>query len=226
VVQATVNAQSAPTGRSGRPIRRWLRWFSLLFATVLLAAVAAHAHVLHTASPHVYTAFSVPTADCIVVPGARIHPDGQPFHLLQDRLEAALSLWRAGKARHILLSGRGGGGVGDDEVGAMRRWLAGHGVPDTAMVDDGLGLRTLDTMQRAAGTFGMRSAIVVSNPFHVARAVFLGRHCGLETYGVEAPYGRDYSTGTMVKNVGREVAARVWAWLDVFVFGVATRSRG
>jgi vancomycin permeability regulator SanA len=66
---------------------------------------------------------------------------------------------------------------------------------------------------------GARSAIVVTNPFHVPRSVFLGVHCGLDVRGVAAPYGSDYSTWTMWKNEGREVAARVWAWLDVFVFG-------
>ncbi|MBL8754773.1 MAG: YdcF family protein [Planctomycetes bacterium] len=185
-----------------------------------------HSHVLLVASPHVLTADAVPVADCIVVPGARIHPDGRPFHLLQDRLETALRLWQTGKAPRILLSGRGSGGVGEDEVAAMRRWLESRGVPAVALVDDPRGLRTLDTMQRCGGTFGMRSAIVVSNPFHVARAVFLGRSCGLVTHGVEAPYGQDYSTGTMVRNVGREAAARVWAWLDVFVWGTSAVQGG
>ncbi len=204
-----------------QPIRRWLRVFGLAALLLVLAAGGMHMHVVGSAKVHTFAAAEVPAADCILVPGARIHPDGRPFHLLVDRLDAALQLWRAGKAPCLLLSGRGGGGLATDEVGAMRRWLEARGVPASAIRDDGLGLRTLDSMRRCRDEFGMGSAIVVSNPFHVARAVFLGRQCGLATFGVEAPYLREYSSSTMLKNRGREVLARVWAWLDVFAFGAA-----
>ena len=83
-----------------RPIRRWLRRFEL-------AAGGMHMHVVVAAKAHTFTAVAVPVADCILVPGARIHPNGQPLHLLVDRLDAALQLWRAGKAPCLLLSGRG-----------------------------------------------------------------------------------------------------------------------
>ncbi len=156
-----------------------------------------------------------------MVPGARIHADGQPFHLLAERLQSARELFFLGKAPRIVLSGRGGGGVDVDEVGSMRRWLVERGVPAAALVDDPLGLRTLDTMRRCREQYGMRTAIVVSNPFHVPRAVFLGQSVGLETFGVEAPYRREYSQSTMLRNEGREVVARVWAWWEVFVIGVA-----
>ena len=186
---------------------------------VLVVGGAMHTHVVLAASPHTFAAADVSAADCIVVPGARIHADGRPFALLADRLAAAFELWRDGKAPRILLSGRGGGGLAVDEVASMRRWLLERGVPPPALVDDPLGLRTLDTMQRCRDVFGMRSAIVVSNPFHVARCVFLARSVGLDATGVAAPYLTSYSTVTMAKNRGREVIARVRAWLDVFVLG-------
>ena len=197
--------------------RRW-RWF-LVALLLLLSVVAMHEHVVLSAQHRIYDAASVPRADCILVPGARIHADGQPYPLLADRLATALDLFRRGKSTQIVLSGRGGGGLAIDEVAAMRRWLAARGVPDDAMQDDALGLRTLDTMQRCGAVVGARSAIVVTNPFHVPRSVFLGVQCGLDVRGVAAPYGFDYSTWTMWRNEGREVAARVWAWLEVFVFG-------
>lgn len=67
----------------------------------------------------------------------------------------------------------------------------------------------------------MHSAIVVTNPFHVAPSVFLARSVGLDACGVEAAHRYDYSAGTILKNQGREGIARVWTWLDVFVFGAA-----
>ena len=76
------------------------------------------------AAPFVRAVADAPAADAIVVLGARIHADGRPYSLLVDRLVTAEDLWRHGKAPRIVLSGRGGGGVGDDEVAAMRRFLA------------------------------------------------------------------------------------------------------
>lgn len=195
--------------------RRWL----LAALGLVLSVVAMHEHVVRSAQHRIYDAASVPLADCILVPGARIHADGQPYPLLADRLATALELFRRGKSTRIVLSGRGGGGLAVDEVASMRRWLSARGVPADAMQDDALGLRTLDTMQRCGAVMGARSAIVVTNPFHVPRSVFLGVQCGLDVRGVAAPYGCDYSAWTMCKNEGREVAARIWAWLDVFVFG-------
>ena len=195
--------------------RRWL-FVALL---LLLAVVAMHEHVVRSAQHRIYDAASVPRADCILVPGARIHADGQPYPLLADRLAMALDLFQRGKSTRIVLSGRGGGGLAVDEVAAMRRWLSARGVPADAMQDDALGLRTLDSMHRCGAVMGARSAIVVTNPFHVPRSVFLGVQCGLDVRGVAAPYGSAYPAWTMWKNEGREVAARILAWLDVFVLG-------
>lgn len=219
-VVAAVEVGAVSNGGTPRVRRRWVRRVLAALVVVLLAGAAMHMHVLFAANAHTFASADVPVADCIVVPGARIHDDGTPYDLLADRLAAAQQLFAAGKAKVIVLSGRGGGGLDEDEVAAMRRWLASRGVPDAAMRDDPLGLRTLDTM-RNCRELGMRSAIVVSNPFHVARSVFLARAVGLDASGVEAPYGYAYSIGTMAKNRGREVFARVWAWLDVFVLGAA-----
>lgn len=206
------------------PGRRPAFWRRCAWAIAALALAAAgmHEHVRWSAAAHVVAVADAPVCDVLVVPGARIHADGSPYDLLVDRLETARQLFAQGKAPRILLSGRGSGGLAEDEVAAMRRWLVARGVPAAALVDDGEGLRTLDTMQRCRAASGARTAIVVSNPFHTARCVFLGRHCGLEVVGVEAPYGRDYSAGTMVRNQGREVLARVVAWCDVFVFGATS----
>ena len=67
-------------------------------------AFALHTHVLLAASPWTFAANAAPAADCIVVPGARIHEDGQPFDLLVDRLEAARELFACGRAPRIVLS--------------------------------------------------------------------------------------------------------------------------
>ena len=102
-------------------------------------------------------------------------------------------------------------------LGTLAGYLLARGVPATAMQLDPWGMRTLDSMVRAHDTFGLTRALVVSNGFHVPRAVFLGRAHGLDVTGVIAPERRTYSRETMWRNQAREVAARVWAWVDVYV---------
>lgn len=195
--------------------RRW-RWLLAGAAVALVALLAAHARVLTSAAPFVCSLGDAPVCDAIVVPGARVHRDGRPSHMLADRLHAACELFLAGKAPRILLSGRGGGGA-DDEVAVMRSWLVRAGVPAAALVDDPLGLRTRATMQRARDVYGAQSVLVVSNPFHVARAVFLGRAHGLAAFGVAAAPQVAYSRSVWWRNELREMLARPWAWLEVSV---------
>tara|TARA_R110002096_G_scaffold9362_22_gene37122 strand:+ start:499 stop:1086 length:588 start_codon:yes stop_codon:yes gene_type:complete len=177
-------------------------------------------HVVASAAPFLHAVGDVPVADCILVPGARIYANGDPYPMLVDRLAIAKELFGLGKAPRIVVSGRGGGGLAVDEVGAMRRWLEGRGVPKDAIEDDPLGLRTIDSLRRCREVYQHTSVIVASNGFHVPRMVFLGRHCGLTSYGVVAPPLYGYSTLTLWKNRGREVLARVKACVDVYLLGM------
>ncbi|MBL8898736.1 MAG: YdcF family protein [Planctomycetes bacterium] len=193
-----------------------LRIGAIATILVLVGFAIAHEHVLRSSRPLLYEPSRVPPREAILVLGARVDPGGVVSHMLADRLEAALLLFRAGKAPRILLSGDGVG-PGEDEVAAMSSYLEARGVPRDALLEDRGGLRTLDTMVRARRIFGLRGAIVVSNPFHVARAVFLAQHAGLDAVGVGAEARVSYSTGTLFRNRGREIAARVRAVLDVYV---------
>ena len=154
------------------------------------------------------------------MPGARIYANGEPYPMLVDRLAIARELFGLGKAPLIVVSGRGGGGLAVDEVAAMRRWLEQRGVPKHAIEDDPLGLRTVDSLRRCRAVYGHTSVIVASNDFHVPRMVFLGRHCGLVSFGVAAPPLYQYTFSALWKNRGREVLARVKAYLEVYVLGI------
>lgn len=208
-----VPAASAPRRRRRRLLRAVLVALLLVIAAVWLV----QRHVVSSAEPYVFGVGAAPRADCILVPGARIHSDGTPYSMLEDRLAVALELFRHGKAPAIVVSGRGGGGAAVDEVGAMRRWLESRGVPPAAIRDDPGGLRTIDSLRNCRQALAMSSAIVASNDFHVPRMVFLGRHFGLETFGVAAPPLYTYSLPVLWKNRGREVLARVRACIDVYL---------
>ncbi|MGE3171638.1 MAG: vancomycin high temperature exclusion protein [Planctomycetota bacterium] len=205
------------------PGRRWRRRLLLGALALTLAAAAMHQHVLWSASGHLHELDDVAPRETAIVLGARIHPDGTPTPMLADRLRAAATLWHEGKCRRVLLSGDGSSRPGYDEVAAMRAAILALDVPAAAVLEDRFGLRTLDSMHRARDAFGIEAAIVVSNPFHIGRAVFLARQHGIDAVGVSAPLGASYSRSTLWRNRGREVLARVRAWLDVFVLGTRPR---
>ena len=130
------------------------------------------------------------------------------------RIEAAAELWRAGKVEALIVSG-------DnhvewyDEPSEMKAALVSAGVPEDRVVCDYAGFRTLDSIVRAKTIFGLDSFLVVSQDFHVRRAIFLGRCRGLDVRGYAArgvPFGR-LSSRTIV----REPLARVAAVLDVLL---------
>ena len=164
-----------------------------------------------------YSVSDAPPRDVIIVLGASVLPDGRPSDVLEERLRATAELYRLGRAETILVSGDHGEFY--DEVGTMTASLLASGVPRSSIIQDKSGFRTLDSMYRAYQVFDVRSALVVTNPFHVARAVFLGETVGIDVAGVVADYDVEYSFRTILWNNGREVCARLLAFVDVFLLG-------
>ncbi len=147
---------------------------------------------------------------------------GRPNAFFSARIAAAAQLFRAGKVRHLLVSGDNGS-QGYDEPSAMRRALVRAGVPEAAITRDFAGFRTLDSMLRAKEVFGLRRVTVVSQRFHVERAVFLARAHGLEAYGFAA---RDVGGPEGRRVRAREVLSRLAAVLDVRVLHSRPRFTG
>ena len=197
--------------------RRLRRCLLALVASLVAVVVVADRFVDATARPLMFDLEDAPDAMCILVPGARVYDDGTPCAMLVDRLAAAAQLFAAGNARVVVVSGRGGGSKGEDEVAAMRRWLEAGGVPAADILEDPRGLRTIESVRNCRRALGMRSALVVSNRFHVPRLVFLGRSVGLEAYGVAAPARVSYPRSVRWRNSFRELLAKVRACLDVYL---------
>ncbi len=200
--------------------KRRRRVLRLVAAPVLLCAAAIggmQADVLLRFGDHVFALDEAPSRDVAIVLGASVQRDGTPSNMLDDRLRAAAKLWHEGRVRRVLVSGDRSVEREYDEVGAMARALEAAGVPADAIVEDPAGRRTFDSMWRAKHEYGIDDALVVTNPFHVSRAVWLGRELGLDVDGVAAPAGHDYSATTRFTHELREFGARVLAWLDVRV---------
>jgi vancomycin permeability regulator SanA len=113
-----------------------------------------------------------------LVLGAGLRRDGRPSLLLARRLDIAADLYRRGTVDAVLVSGA------DDEPPAMRAYLLAAGVPDAKIVGDAAGFRTWDSCVRAHEVFGVRSAIVVTQEFHLPRAIALCRAAGIDATGV------------------------------------------
>ena len=147
-------------------------------------------------------------AQVALVLGAQVQPDGQMSAMLADRVRQAVSLWRAGKVDRVLVSGDHHS-WSYDEPGTMRKALLQAGVPADAIFTDHAGFNTWASMVRARKVFGVKSAIVITQGFHMARALYLARTAGLKASGLDADL-RGYGTQGKKSNV-REVLARVKA---------------
>jgi len=190
----------------------------LLIAAVLAGGLpagvaAANGLVLGAGAGSVRSVQDVPRADAAVVLGALVHEDGTLSAMLEDRVAAAARLYRAGRVPKVLLSGDHGR-RGYDEVGAMRRRAIELGVPARDVFTDHAGFDTWDSVVRARKVFGVQRAVVVTQAFHLPRALFLAGRAGLDASGYVADrrsYGAE--SGRVAR---REVLARVKAVGDVF----------
>jgi vancomycin permeability regulator SanA len=153
---------------------------ALLLASApwLWTKIAAHGHVHDEAGS--------PTADVVIVLGTEVAADrSRPAERLAGRLETAAALVRDGRARVVLVSGDGGGASGD-EPAVMTSYLTELGVDPRRVVSDPFGLDTYDSCARARQVYGVTRALIVTQSYHLSRAVTLCRRLGVDVDGVAA----------------------------------------
>jgi SanA protein len=198
------------------PLRRWPRLSKAALggaATLVLLVVAANVFVLLSAGGD-YTdeVAEVPAAEVAIVPGALVEPDGDMSAMLADRVEQASRLWHAGKVEKVLVSGDHGSWI-YDEPDTMRKALVADGVAPEDIFEDHAGFETWATMVRARSIFGVRDAVVITQGFHMPRALFLADEAGIDATGLTADLHHWGYQGR--KSSAREVLSRVKAVLDV-----------
>lgn len=153
----------------------------------------------------------VPKAYTVVVLGARVYDDGSLSNYLQDRVDGALELYQNGQVKRFLLSGDHGT-KSYDEVNHMKSYLLGHGVPERAIFLDHAGFNTYNSMVRAIKIFEVTECIIVSQEYHLPRAIFIARKNGIEAYG----YAQSSAyLGSSSFNKKREVLARFKSFGEV-----------
>lgn len=186
----------------------------LLFGGIATLTLARLITGLYAAS-RTYRVDDAPARRVAIVFGAGLWRDGSPTPILRDRVAAAADLYFKGKVEKLLLSGDNR--FADyNEPAAMREYALSLGVPADAMVLDYAGRRTYDTCYRAKAIFAVTEAILVTQKFHLPRAIYLCNHLGVNGVGVEADR-RVYRRASMVYWNVRELLATVNALWEVHV---------
>ena len=142
-------------------------------------------------------------ADCILVLGAGVRADGSPSHMLEDRLLTAIKLYENGAAPKILMSGDHGT-AGYDEVNTMKDFAIEKGVPSEDIFMDHAGFSTYESIYRAKDIFEAESVIIVTQRYHLYRAIYLAESLGLKAIGVPADL-RSY-TGQSYRDMREHIA--------------------
>lgn len=162
-----------------------------LLALALLAGAGVlvlNEYVKSAAKPYVLTrekASQLEDVDCILVLGCGVRPDGQPSLMLRDRLDMGLALYEAGAAPKLLMSGDHGRAE-YDEVNAMKDYAMAADVPSEDVFMDHAGFSTYESMYRAKEVFCAKKVVIVSQRYHLYRAIYDARALGLEAWGVAA----------------------------------------
>jgi SanA protein len=197
-------------------VRRWLGWGLVLALLLAVGLLVLWLWAFWRYQRRVYERVEdVPQRPVALVLGAAVHPDGRLSAVLQDRVDAGIALYRAGKVERLLFSG-------DNrfdhynEPQRMLEYALAQGLPAEVMVLDYAGRRTYDSCYRARAIFGVEQVVIVTQAFHQNRALFLCERLGLDAVGL-ASDRRVYRRDLMAWWQTREVLALLLAWWDVSV---------
>lgn len=163
---------------------------------------------------NIHDDFSGQNYDCILVLGAGLRSDGSPSDMLSDRLDVAIELYEKGVSNVIILSGDRSG-EDYDEVSSMARYCLAAGVPIEAIVEDGKGYSTYESVYNTRKNGSYEKILVVTQRYHLYRAMYIAEEMGLSADGADAAL-RSYR-GQLFREI-REVAARTKDFFMVMLY--------
>lgn len=143
--------------------------------------------------------------DCVLVLGCRVYDDGTPSAMLYDRVQRSVELYKAGGAAPKLLMSGDRSSDNYDEPGVMKRLAVESGVPSENVFTDRAGFSTYESVYRAKTVYGANNMIIVTQKYHLPRALYIARKLGTRAFGVAADY-RSY--GKLLSREARETLAR------------------
>ena len=157
----------------------------IVLLVLLILPLAANAAVTGIYGKRIDTAPDNEKFDCILILGARVFDDGSVSAMLEDRLDRGIELYFAGVSNKILVSGDHGT-EGYDEVNAMKAYCVDRGVPSEDVFMDHAGFSTYESVVRAKEVFLCKSVMIVSQKYHLFRALYIACSIGLYAYGASA----------------------------------------
>ncbi|MBQ3126428.1 MAG: YdcF family protein [Clostridia bacterium] len=204
-------------------LRRFISLLVILTIVCAAAVLTVNIIMLSATSDCIITAEEATAfdADCVLVLGAGVREDGTPSHMLRDRIDTGVMLYEMQAAPKLLMSGDHGR-VEYDEVNVMRDRALDAGVPSADVFMDHAGFSTYDSLYRARDVFAAKRVIIVTQAYHLPRALYIARTLGLEAWGVSADLNKYY--GQLGRDI-REAAARAkdmlycWAKPEPVVLG-------
>ena len=193
----------------------WIRGCATLgiFSIVLFSLPRILAGIM--ASSRIYSLNDLPVQKIGIVFGAGITKDGRPTAVLKDRVMAAANLYNAGKIQYLLMSGDNRFENYNEPL-AMKNYAMELGVPEENIFMDFAGRRTYDTCYRAKFIFGVDEAVLITQQFHLPRAIFLAQHLGMNVVGYASDI-RTYRKSTMLYWNIREMPAVFTAFVDIYI---------
>lgn len=198
-----------------RLIKQFIKIISIGVLSVIAVIGSMNAWILIDTVNYVYSDIeSIPFNSVGMVLGtSRMTMDGNPNLHFVTRMDAAAELYHAGKIKHIIVSGDNMTRY-YDEPKAMKAELLLRGVPDYSMTLDTAGFRTFDSVVRLKQVFGVNSCTIISEKYHIHRAVFISRHHDLNAIAFAAD---DVPFFYGLRSRSREILARVKAVLDIYI---------
>lgn len=203
------------TSEAGRPCHGLIFGLKFLAVVILMAGATMTAMILDVQFRYIgklYRSFEeIQIAPSAVILGASVKRNGDPSPALRDRMLVAQSLYERGLVENLLITGDDGQ-YHINEIKTMRDFLLAAGVPAEHILEDGHGYRTYESCKRALEVFGIKKAIIVTQRFHIGRALYLCNQLGIDASGATSDLtGYD----RVVFFTLRDMAASVQAWWDV-----------
>jgi len=162
-----------------------IKTFLLVVAVAVIFIIYSNIAVYKSGQTGVFSADDAPKAEAAIILGARVYNSGILSQVLADRMETGIELYKKGKIKKLLLTGDHGQ-VTYDEVNHMRIYALDRGVPEEDIFMDHAGFSTYDSMYRARDVFKVKKAVIVTQQFHLPRALYIARRMGIESVGVPA----------------------------------------